>query len=103
MQITRRLLLAALGLTSASLLACTKKSVFLVSLKISASGTYEVNGKPVPRETLEAALAALKPEDQVFGIHFQPDKMAPYESVQYAIAVAQKLDAKVGIVGNEQF
>jgi biopolymer transport protein ExbD len=103
MQVTRRLLIATLGSASALLLACTKKSVLLVSLKVLASGTYEVNGKWVARDALESTLAALKPRDQVFGIHFQPDKAAPYESVQYAMAVAQKLDAKVGIVGNEQF
>ena len=104
MQVTRRVFLLASGATTALLSACTeRKSIFLVALKVSASGSYEVNGRQVDREMLETTLAALKPEEGVFGIHFQPDKAAPQDAVQYAMAIAQKLGAKVGIVGNEQF
>ena len=104
MQITRRTLLIASGVTAALVGACAEREkLLLVALKVSASGRYEVNGKEVDRDGLESALAALKPTQGIFGIHFQPDKAAPYESVQFAMSIAQKLGARVGIVGNEQF
>lgn len=104
MQFERRTLLIASAVAAMLAGACTQdERVLLVALKITASGSFVVNGKEVSRDGLEAKLASLRPETEIFGIHLQPDKAAPHESVQFAVATAQKLGARVGMVGNEQF
>lgn len=100
----RRTLLVAASAAATLLGACMRQdTVTLITLKVSASGQYQVNGKTVGRTELESALVAMRPKEGVLGIHLQADKQATYESVQFAVALAQKLGAKVGIVGNEQF
>jgi biopolymer transport protein ExbD len=101
---TRRKLLGALALLAILLGACTGRAkVVPVALKVSAQGSYEVNGKEVSREKLEDTLAALRPNEGAFVVHLQPDKSAPQESKHYAMGIAQRLGAKIGVVGNEQF
>ena len=100
----RRAILVATAMAVASISACSKQEASeTVVLKVSAAGSYEVDGKYVEREALERSLVAAKQGGSVLHIHFQPDSAAPSEAVQYAMTIAQKLGARVGMVRNEVF
>jgi biopolymer transport protein ExbD len=100
---SRLLALAIVGAVAA-LAACAKNEpqVF-ISVRVASNGEHTVNGKAVTEASLEAALSPLKPEHGRFAIGFQVAASAPYQSVQHAMSVAQRLGATVGIVGNEKF
>ena len=101
---TRRAILVATAMAVASISACSKQEASeTVVLKVSAAGSYEVDGKYVEREALERSLVAAKQGGSVLHIYFQPDNAAPAEAVQYAMTIAQKLGARVGMVQNEVF
>jgi biopolymer transport protein ExbD len=71
-----------------------------ILVAISQAGNYLVNGEKVRREELEATLASMKPTGSEFRIHFHADPSAQYESVRFAMEIAQRLGAQIGIVGS---
>jgi biopolymer transport protein ExbD len=101
---SRRSLLAALAVLVAHVAACaTSAPRVFVSVHVLEDGSFNVNGKPVARENLPEVLTSFKPPGGGLDIGFQVARKATYEQVQYAMSVAQRLEASVGIVGNEKF
>ena len=102
--ISRRSLLTARAALAAPIAACGESdSRVFVSVHVLENGTYKVNGKLVVGEKLEVELTSYKPKLGRLDIGFQLASTAKYEYVQYAMSIAQKLEASVGIVGNETF
>lgn len=71
-----------------------------VRLEITANGTYLVDGTPVERTVLAAALSSRGKQNEKLLVHIIPQNGAPYEAVRDAIEAAQKAGANIGMVGN---
>ena len=95
----------ALGAVLAVMLgACTPEPPMeLVSLTISDSGEYAVDGVAVDKAHLAEALKAKQRPGQKLVVHLQPNSKASYDAVHAAMAACQQVGANVGMVGNEQF
>jgi biopolymer transport protein ExbD len=74
------------------------------TLYISPQGQTTWNGTPVDLVTLRQYLDATVSMNPQPELHFQPDRMARYETVDEVLAIIKRANVqKLGFVGNEQY
>ena len=77
----------------------------VVDLEVDFDGTMLWNGNAVESfDQLARYLASVAAKDVQDEIHLRPNRLAKYETVAKALAIAQRLGVKkIGFVGNEAF
>jgi len=77
----------------------------VVDLEVDFDGTILWNGNVVESfDQLARYLASVAAKDVQDEIHLRPNRLAKYDTVAKALAIAQRLGVKkMGFVGNEQF
>ena len=77
----------------------------VVDLEVDFDGTILWNGNIVESfDQLSRYLASVAAKEVQDEIHLRPNRLAKYESVAKALAIAQRLGVKkIGFVGNDQF
>ncbi len=77
----------------------------VVDLEVDFDGTILWNGNIVSNyDQLARYLASVAAKDVQDEIHLRPNRLAKYDVVAKALAIAQRLGVKkIGFVGNEQF
>jgi biopolymer transport protein ExbD len=67
-----------------------------VILGIDVSGNYFLNGRPIPKETLEDQLKSIysaRTEDKI--LYFKADNQLQFQKIQEAVEMARKAGARV--------
>ena len=77
----------------------------VVDLEVDFDGTILWNGNVVESyDQLARYLASVAAKDVQDEVHLRPNRLAKYDVVAKALAIAQRLGVKkIGFVGNEQF